>query len=740
MWHDLQDPEIAAEIQALREDTLRLFVAVSAIAYLAWHFAVSPDQGLAYWKLLPVVATGQVVTYLLLKHWPLLATVCFLTVSVISIMAALWILSSPSPLVLLPVVVLTAVVLLHPVAGLLVSAGSVGTLLLLQQAGPVAWLSGERVGETAVAMLITLVAAWTLGRNMVIAVGWALHSYRTASQNAESARGHRAELARALKERDTAYYRLQRASAALELAWKAADAAERAKTEFVTNISHELRTPLNLIVGFSEMMLMAPESYGVPLPAAYRGDLHAVYRSAQHLLTLTNDVIDLARVGVGRLALFREPARLAHVVGDACDIVREYVTAKGLQLAVELPPDLPELSLDGLRIRQVLLNLLTNAARFTGRGSITISATLHDDCVLVRVSDTGPGIAAEELPRVFEEFHSEGGNPTAHPSGLGGVGLGLPISKRFVELHGGRMGVESMLGSGTTFWFTLPAALDLVAPAGARQHDPRPAIFSRGEGVLVLLGGDAQVVRFFRQHIRGYRIVPAPSLRRAVAAAVEHRAAAILADLDHRDIANGKDLPVPLIRLPFPHGQRVAAALGAAAYLVKPVTRARFAEALALLPHPFQTVLVADDDPRFVQLIVRMLRASTQPPVRDVLIAHTGSEALALMREARPDLVVLDLVMPELNGNDVIQAMAATASLSAVPVIVVSGQDEVDGGVPLGGTISVKKPDGFHTEEMIGAVESLLSVLEPPRRYLDDPTAGGKEGRAARRRANRITV
>ncbi|MBM4418141.1 MAG: hypothetical protein FJ033_07495 [Chloroflexi bacterium] len=322
----------------------------------------------------------------------------------------------------------------------------------------------------------TVATAWLLGRSLVVVVEWSLRSLEEARRSAEAAKEHRAELVRALKQLDTAYYRLERANAALELAWKAAESAERAKSEFVTSISHDLRTPLNLIVGFSEMVLTAPESYGTPLPPAYRGDVHAIYRSAQHLLVLTNDVIDLARVGVGRLALAREPIDLEQVVADACAIVREYVTAKRLWLRTEIAPGLPTVSADRLRIRQVLLNLLTNAARFTEQGGIIVCASLEQGEVVVRVRDTGRGISVEELPRLFDEFFHDGcGGPDARAD-PGGVGLGLPISRRFVQLHGGRMGAESDPGAGTVFWFTLP----IDAAEGAAWREGRPPVLLPG--------------------------------------------------------------------------------------------------------------------------------------------------------------------------------------------------------------------------------------------------------------------
>lgn len=175
--------------------------------------------------------------------------------------------------------------------------------------------------------------------------------------------------------------------------------------EFATSISHELRTPLNLIVGFSEMMMTSPESYGATvLPGAYRRDLNSIYNSAQHLLALVDDVIDLARIDAGKIALAREEVDLAVLVREATNMVHDYILAKGLEMEVHIASDMPRLWLDRLRIRQVFLNLLVNAARFTKKGSISVEVSMVGDEVLVSVKDTGQGISAQELPRIFDEF------------------------------------------------------------------------------------------------------------------------------------------------------------------------------------------------------------------------------------------------------------------------------------------------------------------------------------------------
>jgi signal transduction histidine kinase/CheY-like chemotaxis protein len=730
-WRALHSQEVAESVADLRRDSLRFFIACTAAGYLGWHFVsatimagqVEDVRWLAdHWALMPIVLAGLASSLLLLRVHSSLAAPCFLFTSLLSITSAVWLLESGAATLLYPLLVLVAVVLLHPLAGLIVGALGVGALMVLLD-GPLAGSIHFGVVEVAAGSLLVVMAAWALGRNMVIAVEWSTASSAQAVRNAEEARTSRAELAGALKQLDYANYRLQRANSALELAWAAAEAAERAKSELVTNISHELRTPLNLVAGFSEMILTSPESYREPLPPSYRGDLNAIYRSAQHLLTLTNDVIDLARVGMGRLAVVREPVDVRALVEDACEIVRAYIAAKGLWLRVEAPPELSPILLDRLRIRQVLLNLLTNAARFTEHGGITVTIALAEAAMRVEVRDTGRGIAPDDLARVFTEFHHDGGTLAAAGEGLGGVGLGLPISKRMVELHGGTMGVTSKQGGGTTFWFTLPRVVDLD-DQGTRSRGasrPLPDHQYEGERVVVLASAGGQLGRFVERHLTGARVMVATDARLAQQTAVEHRALAILTDGTAGEIGVLDDLPVPLVCLPTPVSRLLADQYGVLDMLVKPVSRADLAAAVAKVPGPIRQVLIADDDPRFGRLVARMLAASPAGPDLEVLNAHNGQEALELMRQWRPDLVLLDLAMPELGGREVIAAMRATPALAEVPVVIMSAQDEIAGRFPLHGELAVGRPDGFRLEEALAAVEAVLGVLEPPRRYLTEP-------------------
>ena len=669
-WRALHSREVAESVADLRRDSLQFFVVCTAIGYLGWHFVSAAVQAgetddvawlLDHWSLMPIVLAGLGLTQLLLHHRSPLAVPCFLVTSLLSITAAVWLLESSTAALLYPLLVLVAVVLLDPLVGLVVGCCAVALLSPLAN-GPLQDAVGpERLTEVGAGSLLVVVVAWALGRNMVTAVEWSTASSAQAVRNAEEARQSRAELAAALRQLDYANYRLQRANSALELAWGAAEAAERAKSELVTNISHELRTPLNLVAGFSEMILTSPESYREPLPPSYRGDLNAIYRSAQHLLTLTNDVIDLARVGMGRLAVVREPVDVRALVEDACEIVRAYVSAKGLWLRIEVPPALPPILLDRLRIRQVLLNLLTNAARFTEHGGITVTVGMDEAVLRVEVHDTGRGIAPDDLPRVFTEFHHDGGALAAASEGFGGVGLGLPISKRMVELHGGSMGVSSVPGAGTTFWFALPCTVDPTEQPAHAHGDVRrlPDHQHEGERLVVLASAGGQLGRFVERHLTGARVMVSPDVRLAQEAAVEHRALALLTDGTAGEIGALDELPVPVIRLPAPDSRLLADRYGVLGMLVKPVSRADLTAAVARVPGPIRTVLIADDDPRFGRLVARMLAASPLGPEVEIRSAHNGREALDLLHERRPDLLLLDLAMPELGGEEVVAAMRA---------------------------------------------------------------------------------
>jgi signal transduction histidine kinase len=249
--------------------------------------------------------------------------------------------------------------------------------------------------------------------------------------------------------------------------------ADQLKSQFLANMSHELRTPLNSIIGFSKVILKEIDG---PITDTQREDLQAIYNAGQHLLGLISDMLDISRIEAGKLELSFEDVNVEEVIDGVMSTATGLVKDKPIELVTDTPEDLPLISADRIRVRQVLLNLVSNAAKFTEEGQIAVSArtirTENEPEVLVAVADTGIGIAPENIDRLFQAFSQVDPSPTRKS---GGTGLGLSIARHLVELHGGRIWVESTLGEGSTFAFTLPFSPPEAEPAAETSPDLPPA-------------------------------------------------------------------------------------------------------------------------------------------------------------------------------------------------------------------------------------------------------------------------
>ncbi|MCK6579864.1 MAG: ATP-binding protein [Anaerolineae bacterium] len=292
---------------------------------------------------------------------------------------------------------------------------------------------------------------------------WAIFNYSRERRIAGELFDNRIELERSLARTRALSENLQDANVQLDAARLSAEEAKHFRGQFLANMSHELRTPLNAIIGFSETMLKFPAMYdGVKLPGAYEVDLNQIYVSGQELLKLINDILDLSKVDAGKLEIRINAISLTPIIEHVMSTSSGLVAKKPIKLVSEVPPVLPLVLADDQRVRQVLFNLYSNAAKFTDRGTITVGAQVFADLVQVYVSDSGSGIAPENHEIIFEEFkqaQTEGRDPRS------GAGLGLAISRQLLTLMNGRIWVESALGKGSTFHFTLPRA-DV---AGERQ-------------------------------------------------------------------------------------------------------------------------------------------------------------------------------------------------------------------------------------------------------------------------------
>ncbi|MCL5999141.1 MAG: HAMP domain-containing histidine kinase, partial [Chloroflexi bacterium] len=386
--------------------------------------------------------------------------------------------------------------------------------------------------EAALLAVMAIFFANVTWQVMCETLNWMSEGYELAFKQSDELRTKSAELESALKSLGQTSFALARANEQLGIMVKFAEDARRSKQEFAANISHELRTPLNLIIGFSDVILNAPATYYAErLPPKLLADIQTIHRNAQHLSSLVNDILDLSQMDVNYMTIVREPLHMDEFIHSALDDFMPLVTLRGLSLQTNVEPDLPEIYADRTRIRQVLLNLLNNALRFTDAGGITICASSrrsamhhqekHPDLlsgsveseignpkseIVISVTDTGTGITPDDLQRIFEPF-TQVDNSIRRKHG--GSGLGLTISKRFVELHGGQMWVESTPGIGSTFYFSLP----VTPPAHAIGIESTPQQVRRYEvGALAVVEQNPTLSRLLERHLEGITITHTSSV------------------------------------------------------------------------------------------------------------------------------------------------------------------------------------------------------------------------------------
>jgi signal transduction histidine kinase/DNA-binding response OmpR family regulator/methyl-accepting chemotaxis protein len=468
---------------------------------------------------------------------------------------------------------------------------------------------------------------------------------------------------------------------------EAAEAANRAKSQFLANMSHELRTPLNAIIGYSEMLREQAQDLGQDDSIA---DLDKIHSAGKHLQSLINDILDLSKIEAGKMELFLETFSVSALVDDVVTTVHPLVEKNGNTLAVERPADLGVMHADMTKVRQVLFNLLSNACKFTEQGAVRLDVTrrmAHDrEWIQFRVHDTGIGMTSEQIARLFQEFTQVDASTTRK---YGGTGLGLAISRRFCEMMDGRIDVQSELGSGSTFLFEIPTVIGVAADDEPFLVVDRPTGIAEPiaatSGTVLVIDDDPAVrdlmARFLAKD--GFHVVCASSGKEGLALARSVRPAAITLDVlmpgmdGWAVLALLKDddelSETPVVMVTMTDDRRRGYALGASDYLTKPIDPTRLARTLrahggAGLP---ASVLVVDDDPRMRELARRVLKKEGW----DVHEAENGRVALHHLSERRPDVIVLDLMMPVMDGFEFILELRTRAAWRDIPVVVVTAKD-----------------------------------------------------------------
>lgn len=586
-------------------------------------------------------------------------------------------------------------------------------------AATTAWLtrSGLRVyplPDLFMALALSVASAWLVVRTVYTALDWVWNTHQQVNQLLEETRDHRAELSRAVKSLKLSNRLLRRTQRELVFARKQAEQAQRMKEQFAANISHELRTPLSLILGFSEVMYLSPEVYGqIRWPASLRRDVHHIYRNSRHLLEMIDDVLDLSRFEIAGFTLDKELTPLEPLLRDTVEIAEDLFRDHPVRLQVEIAQDLPALEIDRTRIRQVVLNLLKNARRFTEVGTVRLEAKRSEEEVIVSVRDTGPGIPPDKLPHIFDEFYQvDQSLRRSHQ----GAGLGLAISKRFVQAHDGRIWVESQEGMGATFFFALPIpdpdlSLSYLSPTRpverAWTEKPRPRI--------LVVDSDPAVISLVRRHAEAYDVVQVEDPGRlAEEIRICHPRAVVynVPPGDQRGSHCNISMPVPFIECSLPSQAWVANDLAAAACLTKPFTAQQLLREIQRL-NSIHDVLVVDDDRGFGQLIERILETTGRP--FNVRRAYDGEDGLAAMRTRRPDLVLLDLIMPNADGFQVLEEMQQDPELADVPVVLLTVTSYAEDTLAQHGSrLVIHRPsDDLRPAEVLHCLCAVIGALEP---------------------------
>ena len=376
----------------------------------------------------------------------------------LAMVAAIWVmrvyLGIPGLLMLLAVPTVLAPGLLGSAGALAIAAAE--TVLI----GGLGWQLPEVCAPYEWVLSLTLVWALVISmralyRPIYDLAGWSWSHFWRAQQLLEEGRDRQVALREALDALGHANRELAAANEKMASLRYIAEEAQRTKAAFVANVSHEFRTPLNMIIGLVDLLTETPEIYGRSLPGELMQDLEIVHRNCDHLSSMINDVLDLSQIEAGRLALHRVYVNLGELIAKALQVVRPLLAKKGLSIESDVSDALPMAYCDPTRIRQVILNLVSNATRFTEKGGISVRARAVDGHLTIYVTDTGPGISPDDAERIFEPFRQAG---NALYQQQKGSGLGLSISRQFVELHGGRMWLESEMGVGSTFAFRIPVA------------------------------------------------------------------------------------------------------------------------------------------------------------------------------------------------------------------------------------------------------------------------------------------
>jgi signal transduction histidine kinase/CheY-like chemotaxis protein len=524
---------------------------------------------------------------------------------------------------------------------------------------------------------------------------------------------------------------------ALAEANAAVEAASRAKSAFLANMSHELRTPLNAIIGYSELLLEDSEAQGATTIVS---DLGKIIAAGKHLLALISDILDLSKIEAGKAELQIDTFEVPAMLKDVMVTVQPLAERNKNKLEVEYGHGLGRMVADATKVRQCLLNLLSNSCKFTESGWIRLHAHREwdgeRDWFVFRVSDTGIGMTEEQANRVFDPF-TQADHSSARK--YGGTGLGLTITRTYCQMMGGDIFLETRLSAGSSFTIRLPAEVVANQPSAGRKQALVTWTDSQDSesDVVLAIDDDAATLEWIKSalSLSGFTVVTASRGEEGIRLARELRPAVITLDVmmpglnGWATLAELKGDPqlanIPVVMMTvLDEDRNKAYTLGVADYVVKPVQRKRLAAILSRFGRPKSDspILVVDDDASSRELLRRMLSTERWPVVE----AEDGRVALEQIAETRPALILLDLIMPEMDGFQLIEELREQEATRDIPVVVVTGKD-VDAEVRqrLNDHVQrVLQKGQYNRDDLLDVVRSLVHAPKPQPRPSRPPSPG----------------
>jgi CheY-like chemotaxis protein/CHASE3 domain sensor protein len=503
----------------------------------------------------------------------------------------------------------------------------------------------------------------------------------------------------------------------------AVEEANRLKSQFLSNMSHELRTPLNSVMALSRVLMMQA---GMKLSAEEVNYLEIIERNGKNLLTLINDILDLSKIEAGRMDVNPKPFSLRMTLENIIESIAPLAGEKQIELSQEIPEDLPPLESDEIRVSQILQNLIANAVKFTDAGRVTVSAWLDQGNFYVRITDTGIGVAENDLPYIFDEFRQVDGTSARKHEG---TGLGLTIARKAARMLGGDIAVKSAKGVGSIFTLTLPVAWQGKTPTCEPIVIRQPSEINKSARKTILVVDDepemaAMISRYLLQE--GYDTLTATSGAEALILAARERPFAvtldiIMPDMDGWEVLQGlkknpdtKDIPVIIVSIS--EGRETGFALGAIGYVTKPVSKKQLISEIEKIGKPgTRSIMIADDNEMDRRKIGRIIEAEGLKLIE----AENGAACLELIKKQAPDVLVLDLMMPEPDGFAVLERIRGNPETRDLPVIVVTAKDlsEADRNKLSGNVFSVLEKSAATSVTLLAEIKRILVDLEGLARH-----------------------